>query len=241
MRTLLLLLTPILLSLTSIAATPTGSSALLPETARLVYEVQLYNTHLGNLITEIKRHGDTYQVNAETRAEGLAAILLGGALREECEFSVSDSLEVKPQHYRIEKEGDDAYVHSADFLWDDMVIRYDSGESLDIPLAGYVIDNCAVPYAFAAADRIGLKEYPYIHILGGTSLRHYEDIRISHETVEVPAGEFDAVRIDQQRVGNADKKLSIWVAPAKQNIAVRIEERRPFRVTTMELSSSEGL
>lgn len=241
MKSTLRLFFPILLGISTIAAAPTGSSGFLPESIKLTYEVRLYETQLGNLVTKLNRNGDTYEVRAETRAEGLAAILLGGTLREECRFSVSDSLEVKPRHYSMEKEGSDAYSHTARFVWDDMKVKYDSGRSLDIPLAGYVIDNCTVPYAFAAADKITLKEYPYIHILGGEDLRHYEDIQVSRETVEVPAGEFETVRIDQQRVGAKDKKLSIWVAPAKQNIAVRIEERRSMRVTTMELASSEGI
>lgn len=216
-------------------------SQALPEAVKLVYDVRLYETELGNLTTELTRNGDTYRVQSETHAEGLAAILLGGSLREECEFAVSDSLEVRPRHYRIEKEGRGAYSHSAEFLWKENKVRYDNGNSLDIPLAGYVIDNCTVPFAFAAAEKISDKEYPYIHILGGKRLRHYEDIKISRETVEVPAGQFDTVRIDQQRVGSADKTLSIWVAPNKQNIAVKIVERRSMRVTTMELTEIEGL
>lgn len=241
MKPILRLIFPILLGISAIAAAPKGPSGFLPESVKLTYEVRLYETELGSLVTELNKNGNTYEVRAETRAEGLAAILLGGTLREECRFSVSDSLEVKPRHYTIEKEGSDPYSHSARFLWDDMKVEYDNGKALDIPLAGYVIDNCTVPYAFAAADKITLKNYPYIHILGGKSLRHYEDIKVSRETVEVPAGEFETVRIDQKRVGSEDKQLSIWVAPAKQNIAVRIEERRKFRVTTMELASSEGI
>lgn len=241
MKSTFRLLFPILLGISMIAATPTGSSDFLPQTLKLTYNVRLYETELGNLVTELNRNGSTYEVKAETRAEGLAAILLGGTLREECSFSVSDTMEVKPLRYSMEQEGSDEYSHAAEFVWDDMKVAYEDGTSLDIPLAGYVIDNCTVPYAFAAADKIMLKEYPYIHILGGDSLRHYEDIKVSRETVKVPAGEFETVRIDQKRVGDEDKKLSIWVAPAKQNIAVRIEERRKFRVTTMELASSEGL
>lgn len=235
------LLLPVVLGIATIAAAPNAAPPLLPEPIKLTYDVRLYETELGNLVTELKRNGSNYEVQSETRAQGLASILLGGTLREECTFSVSDTMEVKPQRYTIEKEGSGAYAHAADFHWEDMKVEYESGRSLDIPLAGYVIDNCTVPFAFAAADRITLKKYPYIHILGGKHLRHYEDIQVSRETVEVPAGKFETVRIDQQRVGAPDKKLSIWVAPDMQNIAVRIEERRKFRVTTMELSSSEGL
>lgn len=241
MKSTFRLLFPICLGVFAIAAAPSVSPQSLPPSVKLIYDVNYFDTGLGNLVAELSRNGDSYEVRAETRAEGLASILLGGTLREECEFSVSDSLEIRPRHYSIEKEGRDAYSHSAEYLWEDMKVSYDDGKSLDIPLAGYVIDNCSVPFAFAAAEKITVKEYPYIHIIGGKRIRHYEDIQVSRETVEVPAGTFDTVRIDQQRVGSPDKKLSIWVAPALQNIAVRIEERRKMRVTTMELSSSEGM
>jgi hypothetical protein len=237
----LVLLCTLLIGAGTGTAAPAKPETVLPESARLVYNVRLYETELGNLVTELSRKGDAYQVQSETRAEGLAAILLGGSLREECEFVVSDSMEIQPRHYRIEKEGRGAYTHTAEFLWNENKVRYENGRSLDIPLAGYVIDNCTVPFAFVAADRIGLKEYPYIHILGGKRLRHYEDIKISYETVEVPAGKFETVRIDQQRVGAADKTLSVWVAPSRGNIAVKIVERRSMRVTTMELAETEGL
>jgi hypothetical protein len=213
----------------------------LPDSIKLTYSVRLYETELGNLITELSKNGDTYHAKAETRAEGLAAILLGGTLREKCEFDLSDSLEVRPRQYRIEKDGRNAYSHTAEFLWPDMKVRYDDGRTLDIPPAGYVIDNCTVPFAFVAAGGIKQKDYPYIHILGGKRLRHFEGIKISRERVEVPAGEFETIRFDQQRVGSTDKTLSIWVAPDRHNIAVKIVERRKFRITTMELLESEGL
>lgn len=235
------LILPLLLGISTIAAAPAVSPQSLPDSVKLTYDVNYYDTGLGNLVTELSRNGDTYEVRAETRAEGLASILLGGTLREECEFSVSDSMEIRPLHYSIEKEGSDPYMHSADFLWKDMKVAYEDGKSLGIPPEGYVIDNCTVPFAFAAADKITVKEYPYIHILGGKRLRHYEEIKVSRETVEVPAGKFDAVRIDQQRVGSPDKKLSIWVAPELRNIAVKIEERRTMRVTSMELAEKEGM
>ena len=222
------------------SAQPAASDAL-PESAKLTYSVRLYETELGNLVTELNKDGDAYRAKAETRAEGLAAVLLGGTLREECEFGVSDDFEIRPQIYKIEKEGRDAYTHSAEFEWADMKVRYDNGKSLDIPLAGYVIDNCTVPFAFMAADRITDKNYPYIHIVGGDRIRHFEDIKVSQETIEVPDGKYATIRIDQHRVGSADKTLSIWVAPDKLNIAVKIVERRKFRVTTMELLKTEGL
>lgn len=224
-----------------LAGARAGAAQTLPESVQLTYNVKLYDTELGNLVTRLSRDGSTYKVESETRAEGLASILLGGTLREQCEFVLSDSLELKPRLYSIEKEGSDPYMHSAEYFWEDNEVRYDSGRSVHIPLEGYVIDNCAVPFAFAAAEDIALQEYPYLHILGGKRMRHYEDIKVSRETVKVPSGTYETIRIDQQRVDSDDKTLTVWVAPAEQNLAVKIEERRSFRVTTMELLKAEGL
>lgn len=234
-----MILTILLSAAASAAAGP--DFAQVPVSAKLTYDVRLFGTDLGNLITQINKTGDIYHVRSETRAEGLAAILLGGSLHEECDFSVSNSMKIKPEHYRIEKEGRDGYSHSADFLWSKMKVKYKDGNVLNIPRAGYVIDNCTVPFAFAGADKLALMAYPSIHILGGQTMRDYDDIKVSRETINVPAGRFDTLRIDQQRVDSPDKTLTIWVAPAKQNIAVKIMERRRFRVTTMELAFSKGV
>jgi len=225
----------------ALAVASPGAAQALPDSLKLTYDVKLYDTELGNLVTRLTRSDDTYKVESETRAEGLASILLGGTLREECEFTLSESLELKPRLYSIEKEGRDAYTRSAEYFWQDNEVRYESGRSVHIPLEGYVIDNCTVPYAFAAAGNITLKEYPYLHILGDKRLRHYENIEVSRETVKVPAGEFETIRIDQQRVGSPEKTLSVWVAPSRRNLAVKIEERRKMRVTTMELVEIEGM
>jgi hypothetical protein len=132
MRSKLRLVLTILLAAGTVAAA-SPDFAQLPSSARLIYDVSVYGAEVGNLITEISRTGNTYHVVSETRAEGLAAILLGGSLHEDCDFSVSDSMEIKPQHYRIEKNGRDAYSHTADFLWDEMKVKYEDGSVLSIP------------------------------------------------------------------------------------------------------------
>ena len=240
MKRLVRILLVVLLAIGS-ATVARPDYAQLPVSAKLIYQVRLFGTDLGNLITRINRTGNVYHVDSQTRAEGLAAVLLGGSLREDCDFSVSDSMEIVPRHYHIEKDGRDGYSHSADFLWRQMKVRYKDGNVLKIPRKGYVIDNCTVPFAFAAADGVALKGYTSLHILGGQVMRHFDNIKVSRETIRVPAGRFDTVRIDQQRVDSPDKTLTIWVAPKKRNIAVKIVERRNLRVTTMELASSQGI
>ena len=222
-------------------AFPIAQARALPDNFKLIYSVKLGSTELGRLVTQVSQKDGRYYVESQTIAEGLASILLGGVVTEYCEFQLSNDLQVRPDTYKREKTGRGAYQISAKFAWDANQVRYESGDIIGIPSAGYVLDNCSVPYAFMTANAESLTKYPYIHIIGGDRIRHYESIEVSQETIETRFGEMDTTRIDQHRVNRPDRSLTIWVAPQYKNIAIKIVERRTSRVTTMELKSIEGL
>lgn len=225
--------------LTSISWSQTQT--VVPDSIELTYSVKLGHTELGTLASSLEKIDDRYQVESKTRAEGLAAILLGGEVKEQCEFKLSQDLFLKPYSYQRGKEGRGAYHYAADFVWEDNQIRYQSGEIIDIPLEGYVIDNCSVPYAFMMKNTQSVTEHPYIHVIGENRIRHYESIKVAEEVIETKLGKLSTKRIDQHRVNRPDRVLTVWVAPQFQNIVVKIVERRKSRVTTMEINSLEGL
>ncbi len=87
---------------------PEAVAEALPESVELIYKVSLGAAELGNLSSKLERRGDHYEVTAETRAEGMASILLGGTVREICRFSIDRNV-VTPDSYRIIREGRDAF------------------------------------------------------------------------------------------------------------------------------------
>ena len=230
----------LLFMLLSLAALPHWVRAeALPAVLELQYSVSVGMAQLGSLLTELRRDGEGYQVRSETRAEGMASILLGGSLRENCRFTVTDD-HLQPNLYEVVREGRRAYQRSATFDWGSGQIRFSHGEEIAIPDDGYVVDNCSVPFAFMVSGS-AVFDRQNLHVVGGKRIRHYESVKVVHEDLETPLGQLDTIRIEQRRVGKPERTLTIWVAPDRRNLPVKIVEQRKSRTTTMMLRSVSGI
>lgn len=211
----------------------------LPDSLELVYEVTFGVAELGSLSSRLTKNSDHYEVTAETRAEGLASILLGGTVRETCRFKVSDNA-VTPEHYQIVRKGRDAFDRSVTFNWDERKVIFDSGTNV-VVADGYIVDNCSVPFAFMLGGTATFKRRS-LHIVGGDKIRRFENIGFANEHISTPLGEFDTVKIEQVRFDRPDRKLTIWLATDRGNLPVKFLEQRNSRPdTTMLLKAVEGL
>lgn len=211
----------------------------LPANLELVYEVSFGVAELGSLSSKLTKQTNHYEVISETRAEGMASILLGGTVREMCKFSV-DKNAIKPAHYRIIRKGRDAFDHSVSFNWNERRVLFSDGTDIVIS-DGYIVDNCSVPFAFIIGGAATFKQKT-LHIVGGKKVRRFENNSIENAQVSTPLGKFDAVKIEQVRFDRPDRKLTIWLAPNRSNLPIKIVEQRKSRPdTTMLLKSVEGL
>lgn len=228
---------PLLLLLWLSPAWSTGDA--LPETLELIYEVSFGVAELGSLRTQLKKQEAHYEVVSETRAEGMASILLGGRVREMCQFLIANNA-VKPVNYRIIREGKDAFDYSVSFDWDNRRVSFNDGSDVVIS-NGYIVDNCSVPFAFILGGAEVFKEKP-LHIVGGRKVRRFENSAVVTERISTPLGEFNAIKIEQVRFDRPDRKLTIWLVPERNNLPVKIVEQRKSRPdTTMLLTSVTGM
>ena len=229
------------LSVTGLLISTVGASwaGSLPSTLDLQYTVSLGSTKLGTLITNLRKTDDGYEVRSETRAEGLAALLLGGSLYERCQFNVTkDGLQ--PLTYGVVSEARKAYKRDVSFDWSARSISFSSGESVPMPDSGYLIDNCSFPFALMLSAG-KLSSQKQLHLVGGKRIRHFENITVTREGLSTPLGTFETLRIQQQRVGRPERKLTMWLAVERQHLPVKIVEERKSRTTTMVLRTVEGL
>ena len=218
---------------------PEAVAEALPESVELVYEVSLGAAELGSLSSKLERRGDHYEVTAETRAEGMASILLGGTIREICRFSVDRNV-VTPDSYRIIREGRDAFDRSVSFDWEERRVLFSNGMKIVIP-DGYIVDNCSLPFAFIIGGASTFEQRS-LHVVGGNKVRRFENPGISKEQLKTSLGEFDTIKIVHVRFDRPDRKLNVWLAPDRHNLPIKIVEQRKSRPdTTMLLKSVEGL
>lgn len=230
--------TRILLLCLTLIPVLSARSDLLPEELTLQYRVSLGSAELGRLSTRLRRAGNMYQVDSRTQAEGLASILLGGDVKESCIFSVKAN-EVQTLNYEVIREGRRGYRHTVKFDWDAGTIQFKNGDTRPLP-SGYTLDNCSVPFAFMVGKRDTFVNR-MMHIVGGNRIRHFTNSSITEERLATPLGVLDSIRIEQQRHGRPERTFTVWVAPSRGNLPVKIVERRPSRVTTMLLTSVSGL
>jgi hypothetical protein len=222
-----------------LAVVGTVSAGSLPAALDLQYTVKVGPAKLGTLITSLRRSGDSYEVRSETRAEGLAAILIGGSLYENCRFDVSEG-SLKPLTYGIVSEARKAYKHEVRFDWTGRTISFSNGELIPMPESGYVIDNCSFPFALMLSAS-ELSSRALLHVVGGKRIREFENIIVTREGLSTPLGTFDTLRIQQQRVGKPERKLTMWLAVERERLAVKIVEERKSRTATVVVRIVKGL
>lgn len=191
---------------------------------------KLGNATLGNLETTLSKTDTGYSVYSETKTQGFAAILIGSNRQERCEFSVEDGRALSSHYSGGKKKTVDYNVR---FDWKDKKISFDKEDSLDMP-KGYLVDNCNLPFAAALSKAEGFKGQP-LYIVDGKKKRIRGYILKSHdkETLDTKIGQFKTLKIVLQREFKPERTLTLWLAPEKNYIPIKMEEKRKSRTTTM--------
>jgi len=189
---------------------------------------------LGRVQTILKKTQQGYTVESATETEGLAAILMGENIQENCNFTVNND-RVVSQHYAggQNQPGD----YSVTYSWTDRKINFSNGESLDMP-QGYILDSCNLPFA-AALMNIDDLANEKIYVVDGEKMRvrGYSLKSIENEKLSSNIGNIDTVRVVLERELSPDRTLSFWFSPQHSYAPVKIEQQRKNRTTTLIIDS----
>lgn len=221
-------------SLASSADTP------LPSSVTLRYSLSVGGAHLGRLVANFQVTDEGFQGRSETRAEGMASILLGGDLSETCGFE-ADGNRVISRSYVSSKKGRGAYEYATEFDWEARKIHFDNDVTLDMP-EGYVVDNCNLWFAAALSRGPMLSEQP-LYVVDATSqrIRGYQVASVTEEMLDTVLGEINTVKVEMIRELRPDRSLTFWLASQSNYFPVQMVEKRSSRTTTMKLESMEGI
>ena len=162
----------------------TSSTAQLPANLVLSYTLHLGGAKMGTVVKQLSLEGEAYQSTSETRAEGLAAIILGGDHFESCSFDF-EGQKVIPLSYSSSKKGRGAFQNVTNFDWDNRELSFGPEEeiTLDMP-AGYIVDGCNMPFA-ATMSKGQISADEPLYIVDGISrrVRGYAVLGISNEAI----------------------------------------------------------
>ena len=193
------------------------------------------NATLGKLTNTFKKTETGYSVNSVTKAQGIAAIVIGSNEQQSCDFTFDHKTNIAtPVSYSggtIKKE-----KYRVNFNWEDRIFQFENGETLDMP-DGYIMDVCSMPFAIALAQGKGLEEQT-MYIIDGKKkrLRAYNLLSSSNETVETSLGTKETLKIVLQREHRPDRLITLWLSLDDQYTPVKVEEKRKSRTTTMLVS-----
>jgi len=230
---------------------PVALADVLPEKLELEYSLTRSGIGVGDVSRTLQRRADGNYVHTMwTRPTGLARLLAQTEWREEGEFTVQGT-DVLPRRFSETRTGDKrAYERRVTFDRTKSLLLFSNAPSQ--PLLRDVQDQGSVIYALMLNPLVqtGARILP---LTDGKDIETYRFIYQGKESLPTPFGTHEAVvirRVSQkqfereqrcrtQTKPDADCKepddFTLWLAPAKGYVPVKLERRRKDETTTMML------
>jgi len=235
------LLLPLLLL--ALAGTVQGRAQLPPE-FRAHYSAHKGSFRIAESTVELEHDGgERYVYRSITRPVGLLAVFRDDEVIEHSVWMLHEG-RIRPLRYRyIHKNSDKNRNVSLEFDWaEQRVANTAQGHTWTMPVPPGTLDKFSVRLAVMmdlAAGAAAPLEYP---IADGGKLKHWRFAVLGTETVNTPAGTFDAVKLQRLRRRDKERETYLWCAPALDYLLVRMEhvEEDGSRYH-LELDRVEGL
>ena len=206
------------------AAASSSADAALPA-IKVRYAVSWGGLGVGKIDVSLKPDATAgcYLYTTVSHPTALARSLYG-APNETSQFCVSQG-RVRSKHFDSVLPGDDKQSYSLNFDWDKNSVTDGNGQVRSIP------ENAVDSFALQQAVRLWVAahakdENPPVaefDMVDRKNLTHYQFKLAGHETVETPAGTFDALKME--RVDNPNKEGHFWLAAERDYMPVKITTR----------------
>jgi len=207
------------------------------------YALRRNNLHAATLTRFLQCVDAVCRLESEGGTAGLLDLLLRGHIHEWTEFRLTDDAHVIPQgyYYRQRARGDND-EHVRLFFSparDQEMLRVSNrgAEPWEQEVSGDTMDELLSQFRLMMAVRAGEQHMRFPVVRGDGQVRDYEFAVAGVESVETPAGTFEAVRVERLR-GSESRRTTTWFAPELDYLPVIIRHERVGRETyTIELSS----
>jgi hypothetical protein len=188
------------------------------------YELRLGNLRIGTSHLSLENGtGGSYVYESSSTPIKLVSWLFKQQLHETSKGTLAGT-GVRPDTYQYLRSGGKERREALQFDWQAMTVSNqveDSGWKMDIP-AG-TLDKLASQLAMMLALRDGKTDMAF-NIADDGKLREYRFRVVGEETLELPAGTFDTVKITKLR-DNKKRETFLWCAPELNYLPVRVWQR----------------
>lgn len=212
------MLKTLLLAASLFAAT---AQAAAPQQMSLVYDLYRNGHKLGQVTDTFTRSGTRYTLTSETRASGPLKMLWPGTIRLESTGDLTRQ-GLRPAQFQHARSDAPHKLATARLDWKQRSIAYQyKGESWQVNgLQSGTQDQLSQLYQFMFLPRLP-NEFTQ-QVVSGRKANDYHYSRRDGGRIQVPAGPFATQAFDRILGPGDEKAITVWVAPARNNLPVQI-------------------
>ena len=192
-----------------------------PSQMNVVYDLYRNGIKLGQVTDTFTRSGTRYSLTSETRATGPLKLLWPGNIRLESAGVVTPQ-GLRPTQFQHARSDAPNKLATARLDWKQRSIAYQyKGESWRVNgLQNGAQDQLSQVYQFMFAPSLPA-DYS-VQVVSGRDLNQYRYARSEGGTIQTPLGALATQRYQRITQKPDEKAISVWVAPARNNLPVQI-------------------
>lgn len=192
-----------------------------PAQLDVVYDLYRNGHKLGQVTDSLTRSGARYTLVSETRATGALKLLWPGSIRLESTGVVTPQ-GLRPTQFQHARSDAPNKLATARLDWKQRVIAYQyKGESWQVNgLQNGTQDQLSQLYQFMFAPSLPA-DYT-LHVVSGRDLNDYRYARSEGGAIQTPQGALAAQRYERITQKPDEKAITVWVAPARNNLPVQV-------------------
>lgn len=197
------------------------------------------NATLGRVEHVLKATDSGYSIKSITKAQGMAAIVLGSNHQQSCELDLLNG-EAVSKNYGGGRIGKTDY--EVDFDWSGRKAHFkdnkksNNNQVIDLP-DGYILDNCSMSFAVALLKG-KIPDKQAMHIVDGKDkrIRGYKLRSSTEEMIETKLGEKQVTKLIFERESRPERTLTFWLSHDDEYLPLRMQESRKSRTTNFEVT-----
>lgn len=212
------MLKTLLLAVSLFAATAQAAG---PTQMNLVYDLYRNGQKLGQVTDTFTRNGSRYTLVSETRATGPLKLIWPGNIRLESTGEVT-AQGLRPTQFQHARSDAPHKLATARLDWEqrNVAFQYKGRSWQENGLQTGAQDQLSQLYQFMLAPSMPT-DYS-LKVVSGRGLSDYQYVESEGGVIETPLGKLSTQQYQRITKDPDDKAVSVWVAPAHNNLPVQI-------------------
>jgi hypothetical protein len=213
------------------------AAAAAPEAFVAKYEVLKDGSALGEATLTLKSIGNNeYEYTSQTKGTSGLAAMLGANVDETSHFRwTNDAAEALSYDYRMDASIKSKQRHLKVDWNAKQVSVQDNNKNFSFPAVPGMVERNTVALTLGMALRAGKQEIT-LPVAVKQEVQNQQFKVSGKETVKVPAGSFDAVRVDRI---DADRGFNAWYVPDRYPVPVKLAQKDGGNLTMQLVSFSK--